>query len=250
VRPQTPIRAIDPSERGIQRDILYIAARAPRPGFAKSRLGRALGHRQAVELYAAFLRDLAERFARAPFTVGWYVTPEDAWPELRPLVATAGRPVPVIVQGPGDWTARQRDLFLGARARGERRTVLVASDSPHLTVEAVSDAFRRLDRDDLVLGPTDDGGYYLIGMREPHDVLAGVRMSTGTVLEEIVARAEALGLTVGLLPATFDVDEAVDLDRLIPLAVLRYDLSWTRAALASLGLLPVAGAYAVAGGRR
>ena len=233
-----------------ERDILYIAARAPRPGFAKSRLGRAIGHLQAAGLYAAFLRDLAARFARAPFAVGWYVTPEDAWSELGPLVDSAGRRGSLLVQGPGDWTARQRGLFLGAGARGERRTVLVASDSPHLAVETVADAFDRLDRDDLVLGPTDDGGYYLIGMREPHDVLAGVRMSTGTVLDEIVARADALGLAVGLLPPTFDVDEAADLERLIPLAAQRDDLAWTRAALARLGLGQAAEAFALAGVRR
>src|SRR5215218_3241526 len=96
VRPHTSIRVLDPRARVNQRDILYIAARAPRPGFAKSRLGRAIGQRQAVHLYAAFLRDLAARFARAPFTVGWYVTPADAWAELRPLIAPMGRTAPLL----------------------------------------------------------------------------------------------------------------------------------------------------------
>jgi len=249
VRPHTPIRVFETRAPVARRDILYIAARAPRPGFAKSRLGRIIGHQRAADLYAAFLQDLAARFARVPFAVGWYVTPEDAWPELRPLLGPVAWSGPAIVQGPGDWTTRQRELFLGAGARGEQRTVLAASDSPHLTVETVAEAFDRLDHDDLVLGPTADGGYYLIGMRAPHEVLAGVRMSTGTVLEEIVARAEALGLATGLLPPTFDVDEAADLDRLIPLALERNDLAWTRAALDHLRLLPTAPVAAV-GGRR
>ena len=242
-------------------DALYIAARAPRPGFTKSRLGRAIGHRQATTLYAAFLRDLATRFTQVPFSVGWYVTPEDAWPELAPLVEQAGRRGAVIPQGPGDWTSRQRALFAGASQRGEQRTVLIASDSPHLEVDIVAEAFARLADHDLVLGPTTDGGYYLIGMqtgrtgaaRQPWDVLDGVQMSTGTVLDDLRARAEGLGLEVGLLPETFDIDEVQDLDQLTPLALRRPDLSSTRSALLGLGLVAsheATAARLAAGGRR
>ena len=183
--PIGPLRNDDPT----QRDALYIAARAPRPGFTKTRLGRRIGHEHAAALAAAFLRDLASRFATGPYTVGWFVTPDDAWTDLGPLVATAAQDHrrDVIGQGPGDWTQRQRILFQGASARGERRTVLIASDSPHLERHVVEEAFARLRDSDVVLGPTDDGGYYLIGMRgwsderraAPWDVLSGVRMSTG-----------------------------------------------------------------------
>jgi uncharacterized protein len=226
--------------------VLYVAARAPRPGFTKSRLGLAIGHERAAALYAAFVRDLAARLDGAPFAVGWYVTPDDAWPELAPLVPARWERGPVLVQPPGDWTERQRTLFATATARRERRTILIASDSPQLSLDLIVDAFERLDRDDLVLGPTDDGGYYLVGMRTPDapaaappwEALTGVPMSTATVLDEILARAARLGLRVGLLPSTFDVDEAVDLARLIPLALRRADLAATRAALETLGLVP------------
>jgi rSAM/selenodomain-associated transferase 1 len=254
-----------PGTHPTARERLYIAARAPRPGFTKTRLGRAIGYEQAAFLYAAFLQDLAARFSTAPFEIGWYVTPERAWSELRPLVGQLPSrwPVPVLDQGEGDWTDRQRTLFRGAAIRGERCTVLIASDSPHLDAQVVVEAFVRLTSDDLVLGPTHDGGYYLIGMRgtpcpgqaAPWDALAGVRMGTGTVLDEIVTRAHSLGLAISTLPATFDVDEVSDLDRLVPLALTRADLAATRQALGRLGLLgrplPVAEPhYATAGGRR
>jgi uncharacterized protein len=236
---------------GSSQDLLYVAARAPRPGFTKSRLGQTIGHERAAALYTAFVRDLAERLNKATFRVGWYVTPEEAWTELAALVACDRVPTvqrgPILVQPPADWTERQRALFATARARHERRTVLIASDSPQLGVDLIGEAFQRLKRDDLVLGPTEDGGYYLIGMRmdghatevHPWDALCGVRMSTGTVLDEILARAAGLGLRASLLPTTFDVDEAADLDHLIPLALVRDDLVATRAALAELGLIPV-----------
>jgi glycosyltransferase A (GT-A) superfamily protein (DUF2064 family) len=161
----------------------------------------------------------------------------------------------VLFQGDGDLTERQRELFLGSANRGEERTVLIASDSPHLTVEVVEEAFRRLDRQDLVFGPTYDGGYYLIGMRGWHDVLEGLPMSVGTELDGIVARARLLGLSVGLLEATFDVDVVEDLQHLRPLALERPDLPATRDALASLGLLeqdlrPADGDDLLAGGER
>ncbi len=218
------------------KDALYVIARAPRVGFAKTRLGRTIGHERAVSLYRAFLRDLSARLSSSPFPPGWYVTPPDAWPEISAITGEAGR---VIFQGDGDLTERQRELFLGAEGRGEERTVLIASDSPHLEVRVVEEAFRRLDADDLVFGPTFDGGYYLIGMRGqgPCDVLEGVRMSLGTEFDGIVARARLLGLSVGLVEATFDVDVVEDLEHLRPLALERPDLSATREALASLGLL-------------
>ena len=217
-------------------DALYVIARAPRVGFAKTRLGRGIGHERAISLYRAFLRDLAARFSDSPFPPGWYVTPPDAWPEIAGITGETGR---VIFQGDGDLTERQRDLFRGAKGRGEGRTVLIASDSPHLGVGVVEEAFRRLDGDDLVFGPTFDGGYYLIGMRGqgPSDVLEGVPMSVGTELDGITARARLAGLSVGLLEPTFDVDVAEDLQHLRPLALERDDLRATRDALESLGLM-------------
>ncbi len=215
-------------------DALWVIARAPRVGFAKTRLGRTIGHEQAIILYRAFLQDLAVRFSSSPFAPGWYVTPPDAWPEISPLT---GEPERVLFQGDGDLTERQRELFWGAAGRGEERTVLIASDSPQLGVEVVEEAFRRLDRQDLVFGPTYDGGYYLIGMRGYHDVLRETPMSVGTELDDLIARARLLGLSVGLLETTFDIDVVDDLHHLRPLALERPDLQATRDTLESLGLL-------------
>ncbi len=215
-------------------DALYVIAKAPRVGLAKTRLGRTIGHERAVTLYRAFLQDLAARFSGAPFALGWYVTPPDAWAEISPLVGESGQ---VLFQGEGDLTERQRELFREAAGRGEERTVLIASDSPHLTVGIVEEAFRCLDRQDIVFGPTYDGGYYLIGMRGYYDVLQEAPMSVGTELEGIIARARLSGLSVGLLETTFDVDVVEDIRHLRPLVLERPDLAATRDALESLGLL-------------
>lgn len=216
------------------RESLYIIARAPRAGFAKTRLGATIGHERAVSLYRAFLEDLSTRFSGSRFHLGWYITPPDGWPEISALVGESGH---VVFQGEGDLTKRQRDLFLLAGSRGESPVVLMAADSPHLETEIVVEAFRRLRTgDDIVVGPTYDGGYYLIGMSHPHDVLDGP-MSTGLELDGLRERASRAGLSVGLLEATFDVDLEKDLRHLIPHALNRSDLAATRDALESLGLL-------------
>ena len=217
-------------------DRLYVIAKAPRVGLAKTRLGRVIGHEAAVALYGAFLQDLAARFTNAPFEYGWYVTPSDAWDDISPLVDRGEHEARILFQREGDLTERQREFFRGASERGEERVVLIASDSPHVTVEVVEQAFRELDRHDLVFGPTYDGGYYLIGMRGFNDVFCGVPASTATVLDDVVAQAERAGLSVGRVETTFDVDEVEDLGHLRRLVEYREDLAATRAALVRLGL--------------
>lgn len=215
-------------------DALYAIAKAPRAGLAKTRLGRTIGDGNAALLYRAFLRDLAARFSRSPFALGWYVTPPDAWPEISALTGETG---PVLFQAEGDLTERQRELFRGAADRGEERVVLIATDSPQLPVRVVEEAFRVLEHRDLVLGPTFDGGYYLIGMRGWHDFPKDVPMSTGTVFGDVLAQAQDLGLSVGMVEATFDVDLEEDLLHLRREVAVRSDLPATRDVLGTLGLL-------------
>ncbi len=202
------------------RDVLYIAAKAPRPGLVKTRLAHVIGDERAATLYKAFLTDLPARFGRPglPFEVGWYVAPPGAWPEVAQQLGTRARNALVLEQDGGlDWTERQRALFRAAPGRGEDKIVLVASDSPHLAEETVTSAFVALDRHDLVLGPTFDGGYYLLGMRAcgwREDLLDGIQMSGSSVLGEILERALRLQLSVATLGTTFDVDELEDLQHL------------------------------------
>ena len=85
---------------------LYLAAKAPLPGSAKTRLGTTIGHRDAADLYAAFLTDLAARFAGAAFEVGWYVAPGSR----RSLAPYLERAAAVRVQRGRDWGARQAAL--------------------------------------------------------------------------------------------------------------------------------------------
>ena len=98
--------------------------------------------------------------------------------------------------------------------RGYRGTIVISSDSPHISLEIVTQAREALDAADVVLGPADDGGYYLIAMRRPYDVFSGIPMSTSIVAQKTIELAESQGLKVHTLEHVFDIDELPDLVRL------------------------------------
>jgi glycosyltransferase A (GT-A) superfamily protein (DUF2064 family) len=98
---------------------------------------------------------------------------------------------------------------------GSERAVVMDSDSPTLPPEYISHAFDQLTAADVVIGPTRDGGYYLIGMKQPQShLLRDVEMSTSHVLADTLALAEATRLAVSLLPTWYDVDTVDDLYQL------------------------------------
>ncbi|MFI5395244.1 MAG: TIGR04282 family arsenosugar biosynthesis glycosyltransferase [Candidatus Binatia bacterium] len=186
-----------------------IMARYPIVGSVKTRLARTIGAERACLVYQAFLRDLDDRFARRSRALIWaFHPPESNFPSL---VAPGTRCVPQVGQGLG---ARMHGCFRLLGAEGFDKVILIGADVPHVREQWLDEAEAALDSADVVLGPTADGGYYLIAMREPHDIFTGIEMSTPRVLAETLATAAAARLRVHLVPPTFDVDDADDLARL------------------------------------
>lgn len=197
-------------------DALVIVAKYPQPGAAKTRLGAAIGHENAANLYRSFLLDLRERFENASrpegYTLGWSYAP--GLPSLRPILGDEAR---LYVQRGDDFAARLYAIACDAAARGHKRLVILGSDSPQAPSDVVARAFAALDTHEVALGPAEDGGYYLIGLRlgpEPPDLFTDVHMSTAMVLDETLALARQQRLSVALLETAFDVDEPADLERL------------------------------------
>ncbi|HEY7357263.1 MAG TPA: DUF2064 domain-containing protein, partial [Ktedonobacterales bacterium] len=221
---------------------LFIVARLPIAGQTKTRLGAAIGADAAAALYRAFLRDLGERFtqaaARAGYDLYWfYAAPDGVEEEAFAAQVPAGGML--LRQEGEDFAARLWHGFQTLAGRGYERVVVIGSDSPHLPAAWVAQAFESLATHDVVIGPAEDGGYYLLGQRvqvaptaagacgnrvpalspaarapAPVDLFSGITMSTATVCAETLARVRAAGLSVAQTPATFDIDEADDLDRL------------------------------------
>ena len=204
-----------------------VMAKAPQPGKAKTRLCPPLQPAQAAELSAAFLRDITENIAlasrRAPIhgCIAYAPEGDESWfhghlADGTGLVLADGSPMmPHDVQGFG------RCLLHAARAlfdMGFGAVCLVNSDSPTLPTTLLIEAAQTLlsPGDRIVLGPAEDGGYYLLGMKRPHSHLfADITWSTDSVAAATHARAVTLGLDVVILPTWYDVDDAASLARLV-----------------------------------
>jgi uncharacterized protein len=198
---------------------LVIMARYPAKGMIKTRLASRLGAAATLELYQAFVTDLAQRFAGGDCDLHWAYTPaatdfDRCVATLAELDASLWRSFP---QQGAELAARLQHAFYTTSARHFQKTIVIASDAPHISQAIISQAQQALHSADIVLGPAEDGGYYLIAMREPHDVFRGIPMSTQHVLQMTVEKARVQGLSVHLLEPLFDVDELPDLVRLADL---------------------------------
>lgn len=191
-------------------DVVVVFARDPEPGRVKTRLAASIGDASAAELYAAFVSDLRRTLADARCAVRWAVAPPDRGFAARFAVD----PADVFAQEGADLGARMHDAFARMRRAGFARIAIVGSDMPQLRLATIDDAFRRLDDADLVLGPADDGGYYLIAAREALDVFEGIAWGGADVLAATLARAATHRLRTSLLDTDFDVDDVDDLARL------------------------------------
>lgn len=195
---------------------LVVMARTPRLGEVKTRLAASLGPAATLQLYRAFLADLARRFAmESDYTLHWAYTPieDDFATDLAQLVP--GRSIGACFPQRGfDLASRLYHVFCETSTRAFAKTIVIGSDVPQVSSALISQARLALDEYDVVLGPAEDGGYYLIAMREPHDLFTSVPMSTDQVLQLTISKACTLFLSVYLLDTLFDVDELPDFWRL------------------------------------
>ena len=193
-------------------DTLLVVAKQPAPGQTKTRLCPPLTPIQAATLYDCFLHDTLDTMRKVPdvqCVIGFL--PEDAQDYFNQLAPDMG----LVCQRGLSLGERLDNLLTEALKNGSRRAVVMDSDSPTLPAAYLSQAFERLTNADVVLGPTRDGGYYLIGLKQPQPhLLRQVQMSTPNVLSDTLKLAEATGLTVSLLPSWYDVDTIADLHQL------------------------------------
>jgi uncharacterized protein len=193
---------------------LAVMTKAPRPGESKTRLVPPLTFEEAAALARALLMDqlnhLAE-FSGAKLFIAY--TPADAASIVHAL---APRPFSCFPQAGKDLGARMREAFRYLFAEGFERVVLIGGDLPPIPAQTFDAAYAALSAGrDVVLGPSVDGGYYLVGMsRLVDDIFGGIHWSRADVLDRTLEKIRGAGLSYELLHLWHDIDRPEDLVRL------------------------------------
>jgi uncharacterized protein len=191
---------------------LVIMAKAPRLGSVKTRLAESLSMQAVTELYRCLLNDTITLTQALDHVEIAIMCPASDVDDLSRAVAKTVRIVPQTGQG---LAAGLASVFNHFATSGQQRVIAFNSDSPHLPAATLETAFDALEARDLVVGPTHDGGYYLVGARASHsDLFAKDGMGTANALEALLMRARALGLSVHLTDPFYDIDVKGDLTRL------------------------------------
>ena len=181
--------------------------KAPRPGEVKTRLAAEVGAQCATALYRRIAFDVAQSVARAARLTVWF-TPAGAESEVRDWLGDHEyRP-----QGQGDLGARMASAVAHHFGRGDGPVILLGGDCPGVTGAVVREAQGQLGRCDVVLGPSMDGGYYLLGLNAPRSLLfANIPWGSDRVLQITESRCAEHDITVERLSPLRDLDTADDM---------------------------------------
>jgi uncharacterized protein len=197
------------------RSAVAIMAKAPQPGEVKTRLCPPLSYEEATELYRCFLLDKIAQVNTLPRAVpAVSYSPVES---KRMFESLTPRHFLLIPQHGDDLGARILSTFDQLFRQGYTQVMVIDSDTPTLPTIYLAEALRLIAErsNDVVLGPTDDGGYYLIGLRQSHrQLFEQMPWSTSQVFSETRRRSEQNGLTLACTQPWYDVDTPDDLVRL------------------------------------
>jgi rSAM/selenodomain-associated transferase 1 len=192
--------------------LLVVVAKAPVPGGVKTRLLSHFSPAEAADLFRCFLQDRIKEMGQLKgIDLAVAFTPAGA---KKTFARLTGNGFELFAQKGADLGQRLSNIFIDKLATGYDAVSIVDSDTPDLPGAIVEQAFKILMSGgvDAVYGPCDDGGYYLVGMRQPHpELFEDIPWSTEAVLNVTLKRADRLGIKTKLLPGWNDLDTFEDL---------------------------------------
>lgn len=192
---------------------LICFTRVPKPGVTKTRLLPILSAEQCARLHTAFLRDLSSVYEQMDADLFVAYTDDPDWPMLKTIFPAAKGFFP---QEGADLGEKMHHAISRVTALSYEKTVLTGADLPSMTKSHLESGFDALNVADIAIGPTSDGGYYLIGMKSPHVEVFRVSGYGGTTaLENTLTAGERAGLEIALSMACDDVDTPEDLRNLM-----------------------------------
>ena len=191
---------------------LVIMAKAPKPGMVKTRLSPSLPSPAVTALYRCLLEDTVALATSLRGVEVAVMCPESDDEELADLL---GSTVRIVAQKGDGLAAGLASVFRHFTEAGPQHVVAFNSDSPHLAPSVLHRSFEILATHDVVVGPTHDGGYYLVGAKVAHPSLFdGDGLGTTSALDRLLTRTKALGLSTGFTEPFYDIDVADDVIQL------------------------------------
>ena len=190
---------------------LLFFVKNPEKGKVKTRLAASIGDERALKFYKVVLLNILSNLNKGTFLFYLCFFPADALESLRQWL---GEDYLYTPQQGEDLAERMKNGFMEAYTMGFKRVVLIGSDIPDLPLEFIEEAFTSLKEKDAVIGPSLDGGYYLIGFKDKtfsSQVFKGIPWSTERVFEQTTKILEREGLTVHFLKPLRDIDKFEDL---------------------------------------
>jgi rSAM/selenodomain-associated transferase 1 len=190
---------------------IIVFAKYPEPGRCKTRLAASLGAEGALAVYRALLDHTLDVLRACPFTKVLCVDPPERAADASDWAPGMDRYLP---QCPGDLGARMEGAVAQRLSEGATRMLLLGADCPQISKESVVSSMQDLDRADVVLGPTEDGGYYLLGLKGRHPFLfRDIPWSTEKVLEKTLNILKIHSISYLLRNTFMDVDTLDDYHR-------------------------------------
>jgi rSAM/selenodomain-associated transferase 1 len=190
-------------------NLLLIYAKEPKAGLVKTRLAKDIGAELAADLYRAFLVDIVNNVRDDKnYESRIMCTPESSIANLRALLSFDN----IHYQTGDTLTDRLGSAFFSSFEEGYKKVVAIGTDSPLITRDVIADSFSRLDDKDCVIGPTKDGGYYLVGLKKyTKNIFNGIFWSTDQVFSQTMERLRELDFTSSTMEMMSDIDELDDL---------------------------------------
>ncbi len=201
---------------------VLVFLKAPRIGRVKTRLAKNIGLESALKVYRSLVeRQLGELSPNDPVEI--HYAPADALEEMHDWL---GNGYDFYPQCEGGLGLRLEHAVSEAFARGAKSVICIGGDCPSLNYKHLKQASVALQRDhDVVFGPSEDGGYYLVGIHEFHvELFQNIPWSTETTLEESMKKSMLLGLRVKSLETLYDIDEINELNRAFDQGLLSVEL--------------------------
>jgi rSAM/selenodomain-associated transferase 1 len=194
------------------KNVLLIFVKYPLPGIVKRRLAKTIGRDAAACLYRMFVEVILKRTECGDFSRIVFFTPAARKQETARWL---GEEIDILPQSRGDLGARLSMAFKQVFGLGGERVVVIGTDSPLIDKRIVSEAFKKLKHNDCVIGPSLDGGYYLLGLSHFYrEIFQGINWGSRDVFNQTKAAVDRLKIKVSVLNKCFDIDDMDDLKQL------------------------------------